>query len=111
MAALNTCLSLARLPASGRVGHLFLRGVLQTGDIEAPAGISVLVDTDGFNDTVQAALASSELENYIGSSPTAPLHMVMINKAGTQIRKVTAIVAQGVATIPTDHVWFNRTTP
>lgn len=109
--ALNQTFRIARTPATGRAGHIFLRAALEEGQVSAPAGISILVDVDGMNDTVQTALTSSELENYIGAAPLGPLHMVLVNKAGTQIRNVLSLTAQGVTTLPTDHRWFNRPTP
>ena len=109
LVALNTCFQVARRPETGRIGHLFYRGVLDEDQVEAPAGISVLTSPSAMDTIVTTALADSELEGYIGSTPAGPLHMVMINKDGTQIRNVISLDAQGVTTLPTDHAWFNRT--
>lgn len=106
---LNQCLRVVRSPATGRAGHLFYRQALEEGDVTAPAGFSVLTNLSGIDDNIQAALASSELEGYIGDTPLGPLHMVMVDAAGMVIRNVLSLSAQGVTTLPTDHAWFNRT--
>jgi hypothetical protein len=109
--ALNQCLRLARVPETGKNGHLFYRACLEESSVSAPAGISVLTDV-GVKDTqIQDALASSELEGYIGTTPLGPLHMVMISKSGLQVRPIISLTVQGVSTVSTDHAWFNRTTP
>lgn len=107
--ALNVCLSVARLPTTGRSGHLFYRRCLTEEDINAAAGVTVLEDPDGQNDNVQAALTSSELDVYLGNPSASVLQLAMIDKTASIVRNVTALVAQGVVTLPTDHAWFNRT--
>lgn len=107
--SLDKCLSLARVPVSGRYGHVFLRGVLNEADTSAPAGKTILNDRAGIQSNVDAAMADSELEVFLGTSSGGALRMVMVNKAGTQVRPVTTLNVQGVATLPTDHAWFNRT--
>lgn len=108
---LNQCMSVARVAASGRFGHLFYRGLLVEGDVTAPAGIQVLVNRPGKQTDVEAALASSGLAEYIGTSHTAELVLCMISKDGFQVRIVEELLVQGVSTIPQDHAWFNRTSP
>lgn len=107
---LNMCLSVRRVPSSGRFGHIFLRGVLDETFVTAPAGKAVLADPTGFQGRLEDALSGSELEIYIGSAVEAPLEMVMINAAGTQVRPVVNMTVAGISTLPLDHAWFNRTT-
>jgi hypothetical protein len=108
---LDKCLSVARVARSGRVGHLFYRGVLNEADTAAPAGKSILTDRPGQQGIIDAALTSSGLADYVGVGAEGALRMVMINKTGTQTRPVADLTVQGVATLPTDHAWFNRTKP
>jgi len=109
MMALNTCMSVARIAASGRFGHLFYRGVLLEEDVEAPAGRSVLVDRAAQQANIDAALSSSGLGDYIDPFGDTAVQMAMINKDGTQVRKITQLRVQGVSSVPLDHAWFNRT--
>lgn len=108
---LNQCLQVTRQPSYGRFGHVFYRGVLNEADTEAPAGRTVLVDQDGTNDTIQAAITSSGIDDYLGMVPEEALSIVMVNADGSQVRNVLGLFATGVSTVPTDHVWFNRTPP
>jgi len=105
--SLDKALSVARVPLSGRFGHIFYRGVLNEADTEAPAGRSILTDLASTNSTIGDAITDSGLDAYIGAG-SSPLQMVMINADGTQVRDVLGLVVRGVATLPTDHAWFNR---
>lgn len=107
---LNECLSVARACASGRFGHIFYRGALDAAEVFAPSGIQSLIDDDEIQTRITAALAASSLEDYVGVSPAAPLHMVLISKDGTQVRSVIGLIPAGVSFLPLDHAWFNRTT-
>lgn len=109
--ALNIALSVTRQAQSGRFGHLFLRGSLEEGDVSAPAGKMTLLLPDDMQDTLDSAITTSGLDDYIGATPAGAFGMVMINRTGTQVRAVTGLRAQGVSTVPTDHAWFNRTSP
>lgn len=106
---LNVCLSVARVTAYGRFGHIFYRGFLDFGDTEAPAGKAVLVDPTGVQSIIAAALTSSTLDEFIGLSPEQVLGLSLISKDGTQVRPVVGLFQSGVTTLPTDHAWFNRT--
>jgi len=107
---LDMCLSVRRIPSSGRFGHLFYRGALEEGMVEAPAGKAILTSPTAIQTSIDANLATSELEVYIGATVEAPLQMVMISADGSQVRAVTALVQGGVGRVPQDHAWFNRTT-
>jgi hypothetical protein len=109
--ALNTTLSVARVVTNGRSGHLFYRGVLQEGDVEAPAGKSVLVDRDGFQDTLTSAVDAASLDEWMGPSASNNLRLAMISASGLQVRAVQSLRVQGVSSVPTDHAWFNRSNP
>jgi hypothetical protein len=107
---ISTCLSVARVPTSGRLGHIFYRGVLLQSDTEAPSGITVLTDPDGIGDLLAGAITAGEVDGYLGAGG-APLTMAMINKTGTITRVVTGLAQAGVVQLPVDHAWFNRTSP
>jgi hypothetical protein len=107
--ALNICLTVRRSASSGRFGHLFYRGVLHEGDVEAPAGKATLSDPATMQEDLDAAMTSSGFDSYVGPTLAEGLELVMINKGGTQIRNVRQLVVSGVTMLPTDHAWFNRT--
>jgi len=108
--SLDKALSVARVPTAGRFGHLFFRGGLTEEEVTAPTGKTVLSNPVSIQARLDAALTSSELENYIGVAVEAPLQLVMISTDGSVTRKVKQLSVLGVATVPTDHAWFNRTT-
>lgn len=108
---ITTCLSVARQPTSGRLGHIFYRGVLSQGDTSAPSGITVLNSPGALTSELNDALTDSELSGYIGLGAAGPLVLAMINKTGTNTRLVMALKVGGVVQLPVDHAWFNRTTP
>lgn len=109
VAPLNECWSVARVATSGRLGHLFYRGALDTADLFSPAGKDALVDPDDMNDRVQAAVTASGLDDYLGAAPSELFVMSMVSKDGTQIRRVQGLASAGVSFLPLDHAWFNRT--
>jgi len=106
---LSNCLAVARVPASGRFGHLFYRGVLTEDAVEAPAGKTILSDKPAVQAVVDGALSDSGLDAYIGLSHTAEFVLCMISASGTNVRFVEQLLVQGVSQLPTDHAWFNRT--
>lgn len=109
--SLDNCLSVRRVAASGRFGHLFYRGTLAEGMVEAPAGKSVLTTPTALQDAVDENLDTSEFNLYIGNPASAPIQLVMISRDGTQVRNVASLKVGGVAKVPADHAWFNRTPP
>lgn len=108
---ITTCLSVARQPTSGRLGHIFYRGILCQADTEAPAGITVLTNPTALGEELNDALTDSELGGYLGLGAAGPLVLAMINKTGTNTRIINALKVAGVIQLPVNHAWFNRTTP
>jgi len=106
---ITACWSVARIPTSGRLGHIFYRGVLSQGDTAAPAGITVLSDPPTMADLLSDAITAAEIDGYLGAGG-APLTLAMINKTGTNTRVVLGLASAGVVQLPVDHAWFNRTT-
>jgi len=111
MLPINQCIAVARVAASGRFGHLFYRGALDQAEVDNPAGKLVLQDASEYQDKIDAAATSSSAIDYFGAIPDQNLHLSLISKSGTQVRGVVGLAAQGVTTLPTDHAWFNRTSP
>ena len=107
--SLDNCWSVRRVPASGRFGHIFYRGCLAEGMVEAPSGKSVFTTPSAMQDAIGDHLTDSELDAYLGNPASAPLQMVMISATGAQVRNVLTLRSGGVAKVPTDHAWFNRT--
>lgn len=107
---LSMCLSVARVPPLGRLGHLFYRGSITENDVDAPAGRSILSNPGNIQTEVDAAIVEAELTEHLGAG-AAVLQIVMVSKNGGNIRPVLGLVPVGVSQVPTDHAWFNRTTP
>lgn len=110
MVALNQCLSVARVCATGRFGHLFYRGCLYESDVEAPAGKTILSDRGLFQTYLDEKLSDSGLSDYLPSGGSTNLRLVMVKDDPSRPRLVTFLKVQGVTTLPQDHAWFNRTT-
>ena len=107
---LSTCLSVTRQASSGRFGHIYYRGALDEEDVSSPAGKSILTNRAEWQTLIDGAILSSGLEDYIGLGTGGGFELSMVNADGTQVRKVNALFAQGVAQVKPDHKWFNRTT-
>lgn len=106
--ALDSCLSVARVAASGRFGHIFYRACVSEEDTNAPAGKMVLVNRATFQSRISGSLTDSGLDAHIGTG-AGVLKMCMVNKDGSNTRNVVELVVQGMSGVPTDHAWFNRT--
>lgn len=110
LVALNQTLSVARVASFGRFGHIFYRGFLSESAVHAPAGKSTLVDRAAVQASIDATMTSAELDLYVGAAPSGSMRMVLVGGSPTQVRPVIGFSAQGVSTVPMDHMWFNRTT-
>ena len=110
MVALNQCLSVARVCATGRFGHLFYRGCLYESDVEAPAGKTILSDRGLFQTYLDEQLSTSTASDLLPSGSFPNLRLVMIKDNPDTARLVTFLKVQGVSTVPMDHTWYNRTT-
>lgn len=108
---LSACLSLTRVAASGRFGHIFLRGVLQDGDVSAPAGKYRLNSIGAFNGRLADAITDSGLADTFTLAGDGKFRLVMVGKLAASARPVVGLVVQGVSQVPSDHAWFNRTKP
>jgi len=108
---LNECLSVSRVCASGRTGHIFYRGALDSAEVFAPGGRASLIDDTEIQGRIDAAVTSSGLDETIGVISDGSFQMCLISKDGTQVRSVVGLVAAGVSFLPLDHAWFNRTPP
>lgn len=106
--ALNKTLSVARVVPSGRQGHVFYRGVLGEGEIEAPAGKDILTNAPSMVGLVAAALVDSQADDHVGLA-AAGLQLVMVTANGDNIRPLLGFIPVGVSSVPTDHAWYNRT--
>lgn len=107
---LNECLSVARVCAFGRQGHLFYRGCLDAAEVFAPSGRAALIDDTEIQGRIDEALTTSGLSDFISPTSGDVANLAMINADGTQTRLVVGLVAAGVSFVPLDHAWFNRTT-
>lgn len=107
--SVNQCLSIARIPPYGRFGHIFYRGCLTEIDVASPAGKSVFQNKPEQVTRISGAIITSGIDEYIGTG-AAGLQLVMVNKSGSQIRPILGLVPVGVAHVPSDHAWYNRTT-
>lgn len=108
---LGQAFSVSRVPASGRFGHLFYRGVLTEDMVSAPAGKSILSSVPAMQTIIDDAIVASELSTYFEPDNAPGISLVMISPTGEDWRGVGSLVAAGVSNLPQDHAWFNRTTP
>lgn len=107
---LQTCLSVARDVIGGRVGHLFLRNFLRESDVSAPSGVSKLDDRAAQQTLLETAIIDTNFDTYMEEGLSRPFCMVMINKDGSNMRRVQHLRVAGVAQVPINHKWYNRTT-
>jgi hypothetical protein len=111
MEPLNVCYTVIRSPTSGRQGHIFYRGVLSQDDTQAPAGRLIFVNPATALSILAGGLAAGGLDAYFGIGAEGPVRLAMINKTGTLTRILLDLQLGDIATVPTDHAWFNRSTP
>lgn len=107
--ALGMALRVKRNPVSGRFGNLFYRGVLHENQVSAPAGIPILSDPTSIQTLLDASIASTGIDQYVGVGIDGPFALSMIDATGAVVRRVTSLVQGGVSLIKQDHQWFNRT--
>lgn len=107
---LNLCLDVRKQCSFGRFGHLFYRGALLESDVYAPAGKSTLTDRAGLDSEVQADLNAANFDPYV-TGGDGPLELVMVGKTAADVRVVDTLRVSGVAVVPWNHAWFNRTSP
>lgn len=106
--AINVCWHVARFPLSGRFGSLYYRNALSESDTIAPAGRTILASPSGMATTLGDAVDDSNTSTMLEGTGV-PFNLVMINEDGTQVRPIISLVSRGVAHVPFDHAWFNRT--
>lgn len=107
---LGQAFNVARIPTSGRFGHLFYRGVLTEDHVSAPAGKSILTSLPAMQAIVDGAIVASEVATYMEVDNAVGITLAMVSPTGEDFRNVTTLSASGVSNLPQDHAWFNRTT-
>jgi len=107
--ALNVCWDVARFPISGRFGHIYYRACLHDDETLAPAGKFTLASPSGMNTILGNAIDDAGVLDYLNGAGTV-LELVMVDKSGTQVRQLVNHTTRGVAVVPFNHTWFNRTT-
>ena len=110
MVSLDVCLHLRRVVSSGRFGKLFLRGVLEEGDIAGRAGTIVLSDPSAMATRVSTALGTSNLEDYFTPGTPGGMILVMAAKiAGTlATRGIADLSPVGGKINKLHHKYFDR---
>lgn len=106
---LNVCLNVQRVCAFGRFGHIFYRGALGEGEVDAPAGKAILSNRASNQTQLDTAITASGLSAYLGASAAA-LQVNLIGKTVGSARAVLGLSIGGVSVVPYNHTWFNRTT-
>jgi hypothetical protein len=106
---LGQAFSVARVPSSGRFGHIFYRGVLTEDHVSAPAGKSILSSKPAMQTIIDEAVIESEVSTYFEEDNAVGIAFVMVSAGGDEWRNVRSLVATGVSNLPQDHAWFNRT--
>jgi hypothetical protein len=106
--ALNVCMDVGRVPLSGRFGHLFYRGCLSEADVEAPAGKFVLTNQAAKQTNITSAASTAGCDDVF-SGADVTFELVMVGAALDTARGIAGLVVRGVAVVPFNHAWFNRT--
>jgi hypothetical protein len=106
---INVCMNILRVTPFGRFGHLFYRGALGEGEVSSPAGKAILTSRSAEQTILDAAVASSSLDDYLGVGATT-FRLSMIGSSVETARGLLGLSVGGVSTVPFDHAWFNRTT-
>lgn len=105
---LTMTLSIVRAVSTGRLGHLFLRGCLTEAQVSSPAGVPALVNAGDMQTAVDAAIASSGIDDLFGAGGEDGLSLAMVTRSGDNVRVVDGLTVKGVAQLPLNHAWFNR---
>lgn len=106
---LTMTLSVVRQVSTGRLGHLFFRGVIGEGWVVSPAGVPAFVNPHDIDVFLQAAVDASSVDDLFGAGTVDGLSLAMITKTGDHVRVVDGFTVKGIAQLPLNHAWFNRT--
>jgi hypothetical protein len=111
---LEACMHIRKSTQTGRQGKLLMRGALKENQVESVAGDWILTDTAQRDTELQAALATSELDGYIGALAPNELQMVMhgvVKSGAVYTRPVTGLSVAGVTWAKMTRRWYNRKPP
>lgn len=86
---LTDALVVNRNALSGKTGHIALRGILEEGDVESPAGYLTLSRPAEWSLQLVNAVTSSLVADLLGE--TAPIRLVMISRTGEEVRTVLSL--------------------
>lgn len=110
---LEICLFVERSLVVGRQGRLFLRRCLKDSDVVTTAGEAALASIGAMQTLVDAAVASSNIDDYIGDPSPGDAQMVVVSfnptsHAVTFTRPVIGLDVRGVKSVKRKHKFFNR---
>lgn len=107
----NECYFIRKQPASGRVGKIYLRGVLAETDVEVRSdGKFVLSAASPLRPAgAEWTAFLAELSPFLNSQALTRMVMASTNGEGfPTVRSVNTLVPSGVKDVNTNHKWYNR---
>jgi hypothetical protein len=110
---LETCLFIERSLITGRQGKLMLRRCLKDSDVITTAGEAALASTSGMQTLLDAAVAASNMDDYLGAPAPGNAQLVVVSfhkitHAVTFVRPVIGLNVRGAANVKLKHKFFNR---
>lgn len=105
-APLRDTLFIRRIVESGRIGRLFLRGVLLRGDLTTTSGENALADVGAMNDLHDEALSTGELAAFFQSG----VQLLKLSLIGTNqvTREYEDMQVGGYADVKLNHKYFDH---
>lgn len=105
-APLRDCLFIRRVTESGRIGRLFLRGVLLRGDLTTSSGENALTSQEDMDSLHDSALANGELASFFITGEQL-LKLCLIG-ASQVTREYENMLVGGYADVKLNHKYFDR---
>lgn len=105
-APLRDTLFIRRVTESGRIGRLFLRGVLLRGDLTTSSGENALADPSAMTTLHNSALATGELASFFITGEQL-LKLSLIG-ASQVTREYEDMQVGGYADVKLNHKYFDR---
>lgn len=100
-----------RGPTSGRNGKLYLRGMLGEADVEREGTGFKFTNPSVIGDEFSDAVSDSSLGYHLfGGMASLKLAMIgqYVGGTGVDIRPLSSLVLNGVATLDLKHQWYNQ---
>jgi hypothetical protein len=106
--AAQAVLWISRAVATGRQGNLYLRGVLQEGDVWAQAGQWTLTNAAAIATLLADSIADSGMNSYFLNGGNQVLRLALITTTGAFVRSLLGMSVKGVNIMKLGHRYFDR---